>query len=631
MITSGSCIFFAAASTSKHHPFQDLPSCEKSEFQSQPGLGFLGVGVDLVSFIPNTNSYDNIKHHVVKLSCGKNMEWRNPYLNTTYAIYDQVESIISDPSSTQDSAFFKFGDTFDLSEHFEESVSSGGLFGLFSASEEVQQMFKLNVKVNASLYYDYGKVNAFVAMLKSGVGASDEYVTAVNNLAYNWYLPENWMGVEEFFKLYGTHYIWKVNLGGEFRYTSICESIYLHAVGNAHAEAQASLDFLFLLHADGGASGDVNAAENFYQSSCLRHISCIGGDQSNCNKNSTDSWKQFVDSVNGLTPHSPGPGLTQAYYLPTHELLSSFWHPIKKGIVRDMMVAYVAWKGLEKLLEFYTITRGELNRIVDMEAPKCYISKYTWENSDDYGIELDDFTCGATPDTDPVDPFPDHPDPFQLGKCIQFMKNGKSVGDDEQVGKVVSKAQANAKSLLDKTKPHFDEMTDILKSKMTAGAKIEAWIEKTEQWIGSFKDMVASVYSVPVEYSCIGTADYSPQWCCDLCCWHTNDECEDATSVIDGNGVVRNVFKEFKGRRGLMKFDNTEAESNEEENHMATRKYNELQTNLKGCSKRCTGDDGSAPACSETVLLPSGMLRDDFGVGLTLGLQGGKQVEEVFI
>ena len=95
-------------------------------------------------------------------------------------------------------------------------------------------------------------------------------------------------------------------LGGEFRYFSACEAFYLHESGDAHGAAQAELDFLFLLHADGAASASASETETAYQRACARHISCIGGDQALCNKNSTSSWAAYVKSVDTTS----GPGLT---------------------------------------------------------------------------------------------------------------------------------------------------------------------------------------------------------------------------------------------------------------------------------------------------------------------------------
>ena len=240
-----------------------LPDCH---FETQPGLEYLGAGVDLASFLPSSSAVSNLKQYAVDLSCGDKNEWRNPYSNKTFAIWDQISSILPDPSSTRDGAFFRFDDTFQFTEHFSESVSSGGLFGLFSASERLDQVFELAVKANVSLFYDYGKVNAFVAMLDyAKLKPSQQYLDAVSEFPLFWWLPQNWASVAQHMKVFGTHYVWEVSLGGEFRYESACESFYISTSGSVHAEAQAAADFLFLLKMDGGASGDASAAETAYQ------------------------------------------------------------------------------------------------------------------------------------------------------------------------------------------------------------------------------------------------------------------------------------------------------------------------------------------------------------------------------
>jgi hypothetical protein len=100
------------------------------------------------------------------------------------------------------------------------------------------------------------------------------------------------------------------------------------------------LDFLFLLHADGGISGDVKASEKAYQKFCARRISCVGGDQTSCDRNSTESWADYVKQVN-----TDKPGLMEATHLLNSDLLSPIWHPIKHKVIRDATVAYFAWSG----------------------------------------------------------------------------------------------------------------------------------------------------------------------------------------------------------------------------------------------------------------------------------------------
>lgn len=283
------CWAACAAAAAHGHPRRapDVPQCR---YQVQPGLEYLGCGVDLTRFLPKAGAIESLKHHAVELSCDKGNTWPNPYNNNSYAYWDLVEGILLDPSSARQGVFFKFSNTFDFSEHFEECVSSGSLFGLFSASEEFSETFQLATQLNASLKYEFSKVNAFVAMLKSEVKPSKEYLDAAEALPLFWWIPTNWPKVTSFLSQFGTHYIWKVALGGEFHYYSACEASYLHAAGDAHADAQAALDFLFLLTADGGASGSASASETAYQQFCLRKISCIGGDQGSCNMNSTAAW-----------------------------------------------------------------------------------------------------------------------------------------------------------------------------------------------------------------------------------------------------------------------------------------------------------------------------------------------------
>ena len=94
-----------------------------------------------------------------------NCTFQHRYSNKTFAVWDQIASIRGDPSSVQDGTFFKFNSQFDVEEHFSATVTSGGLFGLFSASAEFDQAFSLALKRNTSVKYEHGKVNAFVAEL----------------------------------------------------------------------------------------------------------------------------------------------------------------------------------------------------------------------------------------------------------------------------------------------------------------------------------------------------------------------------------------------------------------------------------------------------------------------------------
>lgn len=469
------------------------PSCT---FQSQPGLEHIGTGVDLTSFIPRQGSSADLKHFVVDLSCKGGKKWTNPYSNQSFAIYDQVESIQGDPSSTREGDFFKFDNTFEFSEHFEESVSSGGLFGLFSASEEFSETFSLGVKVNASFFHEYGKVNSFVAMLRSDVVISEEYLSAIGNLEFDWFLPTHWSKVESFIQQFGTHYMYKAALGGDFRYTSVCESVYVHTAGDAHASAQAQADFAFLLSLNGGASGSASASDTLYQTACHRSITCIGGDQALCNTNTTASWPNYVKSVDG----TPGPGLTRAWYLFTPDLVAS-WHP-KKIVAQEATVAYIAWVGLEKLFMFYEAARAFINTIAAMELPKCY---YNAMNIMPDGF----YWCvphGAVPSVCSSDWYhnPDYNDchtgPGQ--GCVKYGPTGDPIA-------AVKNAKSWAAYLLNKTALHHTDMQAVLASK-SASAKVDSWLKRTVDWLGSFKELTEMVYSMPSAYSCAGAYTLYP-------------------------------------------------------------------------------------------------------------------------
>eukprot|EP00929_Paragymnodinium_shiwhaense_P001605 TRINITY_DN101848_c0_g1_i1.p1 TRINITY_DN101848_c0_g1~~TRINITY_DN101848_c0_g1_i1.p1 ORF type:complete len:567 (-),score=98.99 TRINITY_DN101848_c0_g1_i1:276-1976(-) len=523
-------------------------------FQSQPGLEYLGSGVDLTSFLPRVGAASEMKHYVVQLSCDRNLSWTNPYSKTRYAIWDQVESIRGDPSSVRDGFFFKFWDTFSFTEHFKESVSGEALFGIFSASEEFDESFNLAVKLNASLYYDYGKVNAFDVTLSPSAVESDAYLKAVGDLSFDWFLPTKWYEVTNFVGQWGTHYIWQVSLGGQFRYAAACESVYVHTAGEAHAEAQASFDFLFLLAADGGASAAASASETAYQAACVRRVSCIGGDQKNCNMNSTSSWSKYVESVDTI----PGPGLTNAKYLFGPDLLAS-WHP-KKYVATAALVAYIAWAGLEKLFAFFELTRAELKRIAALEDPECYVSNVTVEQTPFFGWEVTSATCGTTPWAGSSG----QPD-IRANACATKGPSGDPLS-------AVRNARAWANRLLKQTDPHNLEMSTALAA-ASSSRKVDSWLHRVEDWLVSFKDMTEKAYSFPTLYTCAGSYDSLPGYCCDTCCTHPGASC---------NGALQDT-----GFKTMLE---------------QTAGVNSTLGN--SCNKKCPA---KLPNCQAHVLLPSGM------------------------
>lgn len=507
-------LFFAAAAipwtASSKVVIDNLPQCR---FQSQPGIDYLGKGVDLTNFLPRVGAVADMKHYVVDLTCEKDYVWRNPYNNQTFSVWDQVESILGDPSSAQDGVFFKFQNTFEFSEHFGAYVDSSALFGLFSASAEFGETFSMAVQTNSSMLYEYGKVNAFVAELSTGLRASEGFISAASEVPEFWWLPSSWPAVSSFISQFGTHFVYKAALGGEYRYSSICESVYVQAQGEAHAEGQAALDFLFLLHADGGASGEASAAEVGYQAACRRSVQCIGGDQAKCNMNSTSAWADFINSVDT----NPGPGLTNAYYLLSADLLKA-WHPVLHVVIRDMTIAFIAWSGLEKLIIFFEAARAVLSQVASLPDPLCWVSNIT-EIPGQYAPhnthsgpchEVGTCTCGTKPYTGSPD--------FSAGACSRMGGSGDPLP-------AVQAARRKAQALLDSTSPHLNEMTDT-QANAGKSREVGSWLQKAAAWLDAFASTAEVAFSPPKVYTCEGSLDTVPGWCCDQCCWNAGDRCD---------------------------------------------------------------------------------------------------------
>jgi hypothetical protein len=257
----------------------------------------------------------------------------------------------------------------EFDEHAAACVDGDALFGLISASAEASEFFGATIKVGATLNIESGHVDTYTAELypTSQLQPDGGFTEAVTGLPAEWWSPLNWGIFKQHFATYGTHFINAISAGGNYHYSSICNSEYLHAEGSAQASADAGADFLGLLKADGAFSGDVHAATELYHNSCTVSVTCLGGN-GQCHSNSTSTYNAWVDSVH------ENPWMTDARYTLNSDLLGGM--PVQRLVHESASVAYIAWAGLKRLSEIMQAVRAALQMYADMDLPTCSDAQY---------------------------------------------------------------------------------------------------------------------------------------------------------------------------------------------------------------------------------------------------------------
>eukprot|EP00929_Paragymnodinium_shiwhaense_P030635 TRINITY_DN17325_c0_g1_i4.p1 TRINITY_DN17325_c0_g1~~TRINITY_DN17325_c0_g1_i4.p1 ORF type:complete len:221 (-),score=34.53 TRINITY_DN17325_c0_g1_i4:197-820(-) len=167
------------------------------------------------------------------------------------------------------------------------------------------------------------------------------------------------------------------------------------------------------------------------------------------------------------------------------------------------------------------------------------------------GWEVTSATCGTTP-------WAGSPD-VRATACASKGPTGDPLS-------AVRNARAWATKLLKDTDAHNLEMSNALAA-ANSSRKIDSWIHRAEDWLASFKDMTEKAYSFPALYTCAGTYDSVPGFCCDICCTSPGAGCSGAAAGDD-----------FKSTLGAKSGDS--------------------------CNKHCPP---ALPNCNANVVLPSGM------------------------
>ena len=119
----------------------------------------------------------------------------------------------------------------EFDEHAAACVDGDALFGLISASAEASEFFGATIKVGATLNIESGHVDTYTAELypTSQLQPDGGFTEAVTGLPAEWWSPLNWGIFKQHFATYGTHFINAISAGGNYHYSSICNSEYLHA------------------------------------------------------------------------------------------------------------------------------------------------------------------------------------------------------------------------------------------------------------------------------------------------------------------------------------------------------------------------------------------------------------------
>ena len=97
----------------------------------------------------------------------------------------------------------------------------------------------------------------------------------------------------------------------------------------------------------------------------VRQVVCNGGN-GKCNANSTATYDAWVDSVHKY------PWVLSARYTPNYALVPT----TENGIVLEAVtIAYLAWQGVQKLMEELTAIRAVLKMYAGLADPLCSFQK----------------------------------------------------------------------------------------------------------------------------------------------------------------------------------------------------------------------------------------------------------------
>lgn len=339
-----------------------------------PGMdGTVGHGFDLAKFafpIMGNKPAQSAAACVVKMTTTKfpPNEYTDKYANNTnFLLWDQVDYVAASDYYIKDCNYLTFNTIFEFQEWMAETVSSGGFFGLFSASESFSQFFSFGFQNNMSYVHCKGLSFVYDIHLRETrlLQPDDTFLEDARNLPSDWSsLPLHWPKWLAHFEQYGTHFVRVANMGGGFVYDAFVESFYAHAAGSADLQANADLAFLFALWLDGSGEGSASGAASAYLQAAHYHTACYGALEfaAGCDnqKNDTALWEQWLDSI-PLSPYM---------YNAMWEINSILLPPLVRDIHLAATAAYLGWQGLKVAQDMLLASLAVLKNYTDI-VPNC--------------------------------------------------------------------------------------------------------------------------------------------------------------------------------------------------------------------------------------------------------------------
>eukprot|EP00439_Symbiodinium_sp_Y106_P082621 s155_g22.t1 len=324
--------------------------------------------------------------------------------------------------------------------------------------------------VGATMVVRSGEVDTYTSELYPTQNLSPDsmFLESVKSIPMLWFTPTAWAGkVVPHMQNYGTHHINTISAGGEFRYAAIVEASYISAHGSAEMDAEADADFLFFFSADAEAHASASASEAFRQSLSLRQVVCNGGN-GKCNANSTATYDAWVDSVHKY------PWVLSARYTPNYALVPA----TENGIVLEAVtIAYLAWQGIQKLMEELTAIRAVLKMYTGLADPLCSFQK--------------------------------------IGTCSSGSTSCTRAGSTGDPTKLIPIVRANAQKLYNQTDPLHAQFQSTLGAR-NSSMQVDGWLPNATSWVQAVKDMAAVVFSMPTVLQCTGYEDMSADPICKL-------------------------------------------------------------------------------------------------------------------
>jgi hypothetical protein len=247
--------------------------------QLPPGLEKLTHGIDVTRFDlfpPDFTGDNGYGKPLFGFTCDKEKKWQNSYLNETFDLPDQIESIVMIPGGILDKET-------EISINYQDAVRSTGqklgisLLGMFSFSRSHQKIMEKMTAHQKLLITMHSHVSAYAVEMspfwKEMAGATMK--------GFMDHLPDTYAAdanaYQKFVSEFGTHYLQIARFGGVMRVESDTTKDYALSHTAKTIELQAGIAYMNILGAEGGHTQGQQPQDAVYHTNTVTQAFYYGG------------------------------------------------------------------------------------------------------------------------------------------------------------------------------------------------------------------------------------------------------------------------------------------------------------------------------------------------------------------